>query len=75
MKTLLQRIENDFAYHSPTGGKAAKHQQIRTSCHGLAQELVSIVPEGRELSNALTRLEEVMMHANAGVARNPEKTT
>ena len=75
MKTILQRIENDFAYHPPTGGKAAKHQQIRTSCHMLAQELVSIVPEGRELSNALTRLEEVMMWTNAGIARNPEKTT
>lgn len=75
MKTILQRIENDFAYHAPTGGKAQKHQQIRTSCHQLAQELVACVPEGRELSSALTSLEEVMMWASAGIARNPEKTT
>lgn len=74
MTNLIDRIRNDFAYHPPVGGKAAKYQQIRNGCHALAQELVATVPEGRELSTALTKLEEAAMWANAGIARNPEKT-
>jgi hypothetical protein len=36
----------------------------------LAQMLVAYVPEGRELSQALSALELVMFHANAGIARH-----
>lgn len=74
MTNLLDRIRNDFAYHQPTGGKVAKHQQVREACYQAAQELVSVCPEGRELSTALTHLESAMMFANAALARYPEKS-
>lgn len=65
-------LENRFAYHAPTGGKAKKHGDLRADCHELAKKIVAVVPPGREQATALTKLEEVMMWANAGIARNPE---
>ena len=67
---LLARIENDFAYHKPTPEKVIIHGEMRDKCKELALYLEKNVPAGRELACALTNLEEVMMWANAGIARN-----
>lgn len=64
-------LENRFQHHPPSTEQVAMHHQdIRSLCLGLARELVEIVPSGREQSLAITHLEEVMMWANAGIARN-----
>ncbi len=68
----LQDLQNRFAYHAPTGGKADKHSNLRLDCLALAKKVVAVVPPGREQASALTKLEEVMMWANAGIARKPE---
>lgn len=68
----LKDLENRFAYHAPTGGKAKKHGDLRADCHELAKKIVAVVPPGREQATAITKLEEVMMWANAGIARNEE---
>lgn len=68
-------LGNRFAYHYPTGGKAAKHEEVREACLRVATELTNVCPEGRELSVALKSLEDAMMWANASIARNSEKTT
>lgn len=63
-------IEHRFAHHAPidhTVGEA--HKDVRAICLDAALELVQRVPHGRELALALTKLEEAMFHANAGVAR------
>jgi len=67
---IKERIENDFTYHEPDAGKIESHQYIRRCCLQLADDLIHNVPPGREQSLALTKLEEVMMWANAGIARN-----
>jgi hypothetical protein len=61
-----------FAYHAPTGGKAKKHEAVRAACLEAALEIAVHCPNSRELSLAITKLEEAMMHANAAIARNPE---
>jgi hypothetical protein len=68
---LLPRILNDFEFHPASPEKGERHQHIRDLCKQLAIELAGAVPAGRELSLALTSLEETMMWANAGIARNP----
>lgn len=74
--SLIGRIENDFTYHRPPAGEAEKFVAIREKAKELAVLIVRTTPIGREQSTALTRLEEAVMHANAGIARQyPVETT
>lgn len=66
---LLKRIDNDFTYHRPPAEKAQDFVDIREGAKLLAKLMVEKCPEGRELSSALTNLEQAVMHANAGIAR------
>lgn len=71
-KPTPEDLANRFAYHAPTGGKKEKHEAVRKECHDLAIRIAVMVPPGREQATAITKLEEVMMWANAGIARNAE---
>lgn len=72
---LHDRIRSDFTYHSPVGSQPNVYYEIRERSRALAHFLVDHVPPGRELSRALSDLEDMVMHANAGVARNPNLYT
>ena len=67
---LYTRIENDFVYHAPKPGQAETYAEIRQRALEFAAFLVERVPEGRELSTALTNLEQTVFWANAGIARH-----
>lgn len=69
-QALLDRIERDFTYHAPAGrDDVDAYQRIRSMGGAFAKLLVYELPIGRELSTALTKIEEAVMHANAGRAR------
>jgi hypothetical protein len=70
---IVARIENDFTYHSPPPSETAKFIMLRAKAKELAIMIAEFVPAGREQSSALTRLEETVMHANAGIARQYPK--
>ncbi len=60
-----------FAYHpATTDAVRDAHAQMRASCLSLAGQLDVLLPEGREKSLAITNLEQVMMWANAAIARH-----
>jgi hypothetical protein len=64
-------IANRFAFHAAaTQEKRDEHTSVRQACRRLADELNERLPEGREKSCALTKLEETMFWANAAIARN-----
>lgn len=65
-----KRLENDFVYHAPKGDQNARYIAIRAEAKGYAEFLMQLCPPSRELSLALTRLEEAVMFANASIARN-----
>lgn len=67
-------IRTRFTYHPPDAAKAAKHMSIRQACMNLAHNLNDLLPDGREKSLAVTHLEEVMMWANASLARSPSNS-
>lgn len=67
--SLVSRINNDFTYHRPPQGVAAHFVTLREKAKELAHLINGLVPPGREQSSALTRLEEAIFHANAGIAR------
>lgn len=63
-------IENNFKYHTPKEGQPEIYTEIREKAKELAYLVESKVPNSREKSLAMTKLEEAVMWANAGVARN-----
>jgi len=68
-------INNRFAYHGQGDpDRASKHTVIRSNCRVLADFFNETLPEGREKSLAVTRVEEAMFWANAAVARPPLET-
>jgi len=68
-KTTAQ-IEKVFIYHAPKEGQAARYTRLRAEAKALATTFAQECPESRELSLALTHLEEAIMFANAAIARN-----
>ena len=65
-----QDIKNRFTYHPPKSGQPEIYEAIREMAHHLADKVNEWVPDCREKSLAITALEEAVMWANAGVARN-----
>lgn len=63
-------LDNRFDFHPATDVTGPKHEIVRHVMKECAELLVGHVPPGRELSLAITALEEAMMWANAGIARN-----
>jgi hypothetical protein len=63
-------IAHRFAFHAATTEeKRDAHTSVRQACRRLADELNDGLPDGREKSIVITKLEEVMFWANAAIAR------
>ena len=71
----VERVENNFTYHSPFGDQTARYQKIRNEAKNLAIHIMTFTPPSREQSLALTHLEDAIMWANASIARNEKKET
>lgn len=73
--TMGQPIEREelarrFTYHKPEGDQQQRYVALRDQAHDLAKLIVGSSAPSREQSLALTKLEEAIMWANAGIARN-----
>lgn len=65
-----ERLENDFTYHAPFGDQVQRYADLREDFKRLAYYINAKCPPSRELSVALTHLEESCFYANAAIARN-----
>ncbi|WP_445396463.1 Acb2/Tad1 domain-containing protein [Streptomyces sp. LE64] len=65
----MSDLAHRFTHHPPTGDRAATHATLRGACHGLAATVMDLCPPGREQALALTKIEEAMFWATAGIAR------
>jgi hypothetical protein len=64
-------LANRFTYHPPKDHEQAdRYVLIRTQGLTFAQIIDRSAPDSREKSLAITHLEEVVMWANAAIARN-----
>lgn len=64
-------VELRFTYHQPPDERTVeRHERVRKTVRRCAEDLLEDVPPGRERSVVLTKLEEAMMWANAGIARS-----
>ena len=66
----LDQNAKAFTYHEPKDGQAERYVRVRDTAGSLAHLFVTNCPRSRELSVALTKLEEAVMWANAAIARN-----
>lgn len=65
----IAELRKRFFYHPPRDQQAVRnHEAVSLLMFELAKELCAICPPGRNLSLALTALEEVRMRANAAIA-------
>jgi hypothetical protein len=55
-----------------TDARRDEHTDIRRSCYQLAIVVNEAVPDGREKSTAITKIEEAMFWANAALARSED---
>ena len=67
---MKPQIEKAFTYHPPKDGQPYKYTAIRDKGKDMARIIDGLVPDSREISLAMTKLEECVMWANAGIARN-----
>lgn len=66
-----EEIDNRTKWHPPTDEDTASlHNEVRKTINNSIKQINMFVPESREKSLAITKLEEAMMWANAGIARN-----
>jgi len=68
-----EELFNRFTYHAPKMGQPFMYEQIRENALTMANLLVQYCSESRELSLAITKLEECVFWANASIARNSDK--
>lgn len=64
------QLERNFKYHSPKEDQPARYELIRSEAKKLAYTIIENTPNSREQSLAITNLEQAIMWANAGIARN-----
>jgi len=72
-KEKVEQVDNNFTYHKPNENQADRYHRIRETAKVFANQMLAECPESRELSLALTKLEEAVMWANASIARNEPK--
>lgn len=66
----MNDLTNRFTYHAPKEGQPEIYQEIRRAGFDFALLIDRYAPESRELSLAITKIEEAVFWANAAIARS-----
>lgn len=67
---MAMQLDRGFTYHAPNESQVERYPLIREKAKELANLIVALSPPSREQSLAITKVEEAVMWANAGIARN-----
>lgn len=65
-----KKLDAAFTYHPPKTDQGVRYETLREQAKTLAESMTALCPPSRELSLALTNLEQAVMWANAAIARN-----
>lgn len=64
-------LNRRFDHHPPsTDDVVDRHEEVRRAGKHFAYVILQLTPPSREQSQALTDVEDAVMHANAAIARN-----
>lgn len=70
MALTSAEIDNRYSYHAPTTGQPELYERIRAKARELAELINAECPDARtEKFRAIDALDEVVMLANASIAR------
>ena len=69
-EAVALKRHNCFTYHPPKGDQAERYTTIRSAANEVAATFNEFCPQSRELSLAMTNLEQAVFWANAAIARN-----
>lgn len=73
LTSRLGELNWRFMYHPPKDDSTKqKHEYVRDISAKIARAFFWNLPEGREKSLAITKVEEAMFWANAAIARSKE---
>ena len=67
-------LPDRFKHHKVDDDGARAMEMVRSACLQVAKMIEANVPDGRERSLAIARIEEAVFWANAGIARSGEYT-
>ncbi len=67
---LIKEWRWNLTNHTPTVDGIKKIEKIRSAAKLFAEVMIDNCPTSRDLSLALTAMEEATFHANAAIARN-----
>jgi hypothetical protein len=68
-----ERLRHNLTNHPPVSEAVVRDMEnLRLEARALGETILGLVPESREQSLALTNLEQTVMWAIAGLARNQE---
>jgi hypothetical protein len=71
MMNLNERIRHDYTNHPPVNETVVERfEHLRDMAIVFGDALIHDCPESRELSLALTNLEQALMYGRAAIARN-----
>jgi hypothetical protein len=72
---MNRAIAHNFKYHPPTGSAVVIHERVRAKAKELAALIDEVLPANaaREKATAITKCEEAMMWACAGIARHSQE--
>lgn len=63
-------LDNRFTFHPVKAGQGDTYASVRATAKVFAEYIDSVCPDSRELSLAVTHIEEAVFWANAAIARN-----
>jgi hypothetical protein len=63
-------LDKIFTYHPPKDDQPSRYEKVRKAGLIFACTLVDLSPESNEQKNALHKIQEAVMWANAAIARN-----
>jgi hypothetical protein len=68
------RLDNWFTHHPPHGNQPYRYSGIRQSGRRLAEVIEELAPSGPEKEQALAKVREAVMWANAAIACNESQS-
>jgi hypothetical protein len=63
-------LENIFRYHPPKDDQPKRYETIRSLGHGFAEAIENLCPPSAERDEAIKKIREAVMWANASIACN-----